>query len=367
MNSDSHKYEPLELWLQGKCKDGNNFPNKSTGYFDRYKIIKGYLNDHIYKYIGAATSAEDQGIYTDHSIDHFNSVIKYAGELLGLDVENKTPIPDQEIGLNPYEVFITLVSILLHDAGNISGRAGHEKRPLQIFMKMGEAAYYDEMEARPIAQIAQAHGGHVWTVHSPTDKDTIRNMGLDINSANGSTRYRPQLIAALVRFSDEICETRNRAARYMIDCNIVPIQSEIYHLYANSITSVTVDLPSRTISIRYETTKSKVIKKFGKNNGKQYLIDEINCRLEKMFSELRYCKAFMYPVVMIERIRATVQIYEDFNHDSDGIDDHGPLRTAKFQLVESGYPVSGYSFEKNHPEWCGKKVRKEIRRCGEKN
>jgi len=366
MNSNNYEYEPLELWLQDKCKEGKYFPDNSTKYFDRYKVIKGFLNDHVYKFIGAATSAEDQGVYTDHSIDHFNLVIKYAGELLGLQVEGELPIQNQKIGLNPYEVFITLVSILLHDAGNVRGRAGHEKRPFKMFISMGVAAYNDEMEARTIAKVARAHGGHIGTVHSPKDKDTIRGLKLDISSAYGSTQYRPRLIAALVRFADEICETKNRASRFMIAHDCLPQQSEIYHHYANSITSVIVDLPSRNISILYETTRSNVTKKYGKNKDKQYLIDEINCRLEKMFSELRYCQTFMYEVVLIERIRATVKIYEDSDNNSDGIDDHMPLRIETFELVESGYPKSGYSFKKNHPKWCGKNIRKEISKCGGK-
>ena len=73
----------------------------------------------IYPLIGAATSAEDQGIYTDHGPDHFDSVIRYAGKLLNLPVVIEG---NEKICISPYEVFILLVSILLHDAGNIYGR-----------------------------------------------------------------------------------------------------------------------------------------------------------------------------------------------------------------------------------------------------
>lgn len=340
---------PLEYWLKEKSKDQNSFPHCTSNQFERYQQIKGYCEREVYKWIGSGTSAEDQGIYTDHSIDHFNAVIKYAGKLVGVE-----DYEVREISLRPYEVFVMLVSILLHDAGNIFGRKEHEKRPLQIFKGMGKALCPDEFEARPIAKIAEVHGGKALDEKGGETKDTIRNSNLDEETGYQSISFRPRLVASLVRFADEICEDRSRAARFLIENDALPPKSEVYHHYANSISSVDVDLDSKCINIKYELDKMDVIKKKGKDGDYIYLIDEINSRLEKMFCELCYCKAFMYEVVTIVKIRATIIIYDGDDEASREV----------LELKEDGYPSNIFSVNDIYPEWCGEKVKDQFERKG---
>ena len=222
MNLNLAELEPLEEWLKSNQSKVVFFPNKKNDYFDRYWAIKKHLAENIYPWIGSGTSAEDQGLYTDHSLDHFNAVVRYAGHLLGLDSHCQEPIAEQTIGITPYETFITLVSILLHDAGNINGRRGHEKAPLKIFKGMGNALCPDKFEAVPIALIARAHGGKVLTASGESSKDTIENLKLADRDTYGNIKFRPKLIAALVRFADEICEDRSRAARYLLKSGSLP-------------------------------------------------------------------------------------------------------------------------------------------------
>lgn len=344
MSMDDTALLPLEFWLKERAKNANDFPHASGNQFDRYLQIKGYCEREVYKWIGAGTSSEDQGVYTDHSIDHFNAVIIYAGKLLGLNtLDSKV-----ELGLHPYEVFILLVSILLHDAGNILGRKEHEKKPLQIFMDMGAAICSDRFEAMPIAKIAEVHGGKAIDEKGSVTKDTIRNANLDEDACYRSISYRPRLIASLVRFADEICEDRSRAARFLLERGSLPEKSEIFHSYAMSISSVDVDLGSKCINIKYELNHDDILDKKGKNGFKQYLIDEINERLEKMFRELCYCKCFMYEVVSITKIRATVIIY----------DQSSEAQRKVLELKEDGYPPSTvFSMGSTYPEWNGEHVK----------
>ncbi|EHH1226311.1 hypothetical protein J7G27_002583 [Vibrio vulnificus] len=358
MNLNSDELQPLEEWLKIKALETTCFPSGKNDYFDRYWQIKSYLAQHVYPYIAAGTSAEDGGVYTDHSLDHFNSVIRYAGELLGLEKESVSA--ESKINLKPYEVFITLVSILLHDAGNINGRRGHETQALKIFTGMGDALCPDQFEAAPIAKIARAHGGKV-RVGEKESKDTIESLRLkDKDSYHGIT-FRPKLIAALVRFADEICEDRSRAARFLLNNENLPTKSEVFHKYASSISSVDVDLADRSIKIKFEMFKEDVIRTFGKDNGSNhdnvFLIDEINERLEKMFCELHYCKKYMYELSHIHRIKVNIEIYDE---------DFEPLDECKaFVLEDLGYPNSSYSFEESHPDWCGSKICEKLSNNGE--
>ena len=341
---------PLELWLKKKSTNQNLFPSDSGNHFNRYQQIKQDLEKNVYPSIGAATSAEDGGIYTDHSITHFNAVIRYAGKLLDLNASENDEENVEDIKLNPYEVFILLISILLHDAGNIFGRTEHEKKPLIIFKDMGRVLCPDDFEARFIAKIAEVHGGKAIDEYGQEMKDTIRNSLLKEIDTYRSVEYRPQLIAALVRFADEICEDRTRAARFLLSHNQVPKKSEIYHYYADAISSVDVDLDSKFVSIKYELKKEDVLNKKGKGEQEEYLIDEIINRLEKIYCELLYCRAFMNEVVPINQIRATVSIYdEDIELEEKG-----------FKLTEKGYPKDAFSFSASYPDWSGEKVKNRI-------
>ncbi len=341
---DDKNLFPLELWLKRKANDINNFPSNNNGYFNRYVIIKNYLKDNLYPWIGAATSSEDQGIYTDHSEEHFNAVIKYAGQLLNID--------NQEIELNPYEVFVMLVSILFHDAGNIYGRKGHEQRPFNIFTELGKAACPDQFEAKTIANIAKAHGGKVTDSNGVITKDTIGSSRLKEEDTYGGILLRPQLIAAVVRFADEICEDRSRAARFLLGTDSLPKKSEAYHHYANSISSVNVDLQSKFIHLKYEVWKPNVLRKLGKNKENVYLIDEINKRLEKMFCELTYCRTYMNEVVSINKIRATIEIIDQLSYKT--------VVTQTFELKMEGYPSNTCPLTNNHPDWTGKKLKHKL-------
>lgn len=358
MNLDKNSLEPIEVWFQERQLDTKAFPNGANNYFDKYWGIKQYLADKIYPYIGAGTSAEDSGIYTDHSIDHFNCVIRYAGKLLGIP-DDYSAGDSVNIELNPYEVFIMLVSILMHDAGNIEGRRGHEKHPQKILEKHCKTAIPDKFEAKPIADIAQAHGGKAKDASGNMSKDTFSLLRND-DSYNGK-RYRSKLIAAIVRFADEICEDRSRASSYHISEDKLPEKSEVYHQYAASITSVEVDAQSKRINIKFELPRDVVTKTFGKDVGKEkpkrcFLIDEINERLEKMYCELLYCKPHLIEVMHINQIRATVAIYDITSDGCLG----DMLESEVFELKEEGYPTSGFSFKRSHPDWCGQALKRKI-------
>jgi hypothetical protein len=164
------------------------------------------------------------------------------------------------------------------------------------------------------------------------------------------------MIAAIVRFADEICEDRNRSARFLLKRNSLPQKSEIFHAYANSISSVSVDLRSKAVLVKYELEKSIISKTYEKSeSGKlkqQYLIDEINQRLEKMYTELLYCRSFMIEGVNIDKIKATVAIYDD---SSESIE---PWKDQAIELKESGYPSNSVSVVQKYPSWNGEDLYK---------
>ncbi|MGY3902616.1 HD domain-containing protein [Aeromonas lusitana] len=327
----------LEKWFVKNARQDTSFPESNVDYVARYSSLKQWLVENCYPLIGATTSLEDGGLYTDHGPKHFDQVIRYAGKLLGLEHEN------DQISLKCYEVYLLMTGILLHDAGNVFGRANHEKKAFEILKDIGIAVTTCNIEKKHIANIAEVHGGRA----NSGSKDTIGEKFNSHETDYLNATFRPRLISAIVRFADEICENKTRAATYGIQKEIIPKRSEVFHLYAESITASNVDIPGRMVRITFDVPVEYTQKKVGKNDSEVYLIDEIFERIEKMHCERLYCSRFFHGVVNIDSIRATINIKDDEyeNVDTLTIDTH------------VGYPSESLNLSKRHDEWRGENLK----------
>lgn len=331
---------PLERILEEKSKDLNERPHLGDDLFRRYITILEHLKRDVYPYVDSGLAAKSKGLYTLHNVEHFDEVVRYAGEMLECG-DGTQPFN----ALNAYEIFALLVAIRIHDAGNAFGREKHEKRALQILMDMGNAAMPDAAERKLIAAIAEAHGGRTLD----DDKDTIGK--LTAPDKYGNKTVRPKKLAAILRFADEICESRPRAANLLLRNNAVPRGNQVYHKYASSITSVIVTPLDQTsknqtqncpkqVELTYEFEMKDAMKQWGKQtqNGieKVFLLEEIFERLEKMFQERQYCIKFMRDICNIVVVRAEIKIDREIKINKMPL-----YEQVKFYSVTSedeGYP-----------------------------
>lgn len=342
--------QPLERHFSRLSKDKTSFPRIPSDYFIQYQSLVNHLKTNIYPGIDAGLSAnsEKAGYYTAHNAEHFDEVVRYAGDLLNANTE------DFKI-LNPYELYVLLVAIRIHDAGNIKGREQHEKRCFELLRSIKDLLGGDLAELKIISKIAEAHGGKV-----NGDKDTIRY--LDTYSVVGSTQLRPRLLAAILRFADEICENRGRAANYLLEHGTLPTQSEIYHRYAAAIGSVVFRPNESRLSINFQINIRDAVKQWGceeridadgKKIDKVYLIDEIFDRLDKMDCERKYCNTFTRGVYAVDSIRASLTIVND---------DHDTLEVISIpELTDIGYPTQGITRLKDTlHDYCGESYAKSL-------
>lgn len=327
----------LEKWFLQNAKNFDKFPDPTANYVNRYLALKDWLVINCYPFIGSATSAEDGGFYTSHGPEHFNQVIIYAGELLNL---KKTT---DELELNCYEVYLLLTGILLHDAGNIFGRTLHEKKAFTILREAGPAVTTCDIERKNIANIAEVHGGK----SKSGGKDTINNKFSSTSSNYLNATYRPKLVSALVRFADEICENKTRAARLSIQKGTLPKSSEVFHYYANAISASTVDCEGREVRIQFDIDHHLTQRKFGKLDKEVYLIDEIFERIEKMNCERIYCSRFFQGKVHVDSIRVTINI----------VDEEYEVYDTLFIDTRDGYPSESLNLNKVHTGWCGEALK----------
>ena len=329
---------PLERILKLCSEDeelSQAFPKHNINYYETYLSTLNELRNKVYPEInlGLAVKSGDVGIYTDHGPEHFDEVVKFAGTILGICIEDIPAVAKivealkstDGWHLSAYEIYLLLNAIRFHDTGNIFGREDHEKKILTVMNTMNNIGLDSITERRIIESIARAHGGKI----SENNRDTIGV--LPQKDKHNKCNYKPQLIAAIVRMADELCEGSSRACQFIT----VPEGNEAFLEYAKSITQC--DLADGNLEIQFSIEKKNAITLYGKNKSKTYLTDEVFKRLDKMELERRYCNMFFPPELQIRRFVATLSIWE--NHISeDDITEHKTLENQDIEVSESGYP-----------------------------
>lgn len=298
--------KPLEKFFLKKVagQDASELPLEDT-YASLYSTTLANLVRDIYPDIdiGLAMHSKPKGIYTYHNKSHFDDVVDRAGELL--ERSNQSKGKNKKLRLNTYELFVLLVAIRIHDAGNCLGRDQHEKKCYEILEEVGGANFpFGAEEIRVISDIAQAHGGTIDGVN----KDVISVLQKE-DRINGK-QVRSQRIAAIVRFSDEVAESRLRSLTFLASRRKIPRANQMYHAYANSITTSNIE-PHESgmrVILNYRVELKNLNKKYGKDEGSECLIDEIRKRLVKMNRERIYCNRFLDESERISTIAAFVRV-----------------------------------------------------------
>lgn len=303
----------------------DHFPSfTSDNYYHAYTQFEAWLRKNIHREVNQVAMMVDGGYLTDHGPDHIKTVIQRASDLLGVD----TPY-----ALEPYEVFLLLTAIQVHDAGHIkNGREEHEQNTAQLLSHLD----VDRTEQVYVENIAKAHGGEL----PDGDKDTIEK-GLPIKDDFDGIDFHPRFLAALLRFADELADDRSRGARYVFDQGKIPTGSEVYHAYALALYSVDVNSIDHEVKLSFEIPSSNTDKLYGKAVGKDdkgktiiehtHLLDEIFKRTFKMYKECVYCMRFFPQHLQIKKITVRITVFDDEYRSTI-------YETIGYQLTERGYP-----------------------------
>jgi hypothetical protein len=306
MNLDG---KTLNDWLAG-CSD-DDFP-RGFDYKARFQHAQNTLNAFVHPIVTVAALLTDGGFLTDHGPEHIKTVIARASNLIRFG---------HAVNLSPYEVYIILSAIHVHDLGNALGRESHELLAERVMKIAGPLLGDDTVEQWTIYNIAQAHGGQVGS-----DRDKIGKLPA-IEYVLGQ-RIRSRILASLLRFGDELADDRTRASRYLIEAGKIPEPSLVYHKYAYALHSVTVS--EDAVRLDFQLDSSDATRKFGKGNKRVYLLDEIYLRTMKMHRERMYCMRFLRPLITIDRIDVSIRVFgEGYSKEVASFD---------YRLEETGYP-----------------------------
>ena len=302
----------------------------------QYNTLCTHVAD-IHRDVTAGAVSADGGLLTDHGPQHIQTVIARASQL----------VDSEKCHFTEYEVFLLLAGIHLHDVGNIHGRKDHQFKSADVAKYLGAAIGRDQIVHRTIVQIASAH-----TAGRSIDKDTIGKLQPEVYILNN--RVRPRLLAAILRFSDELADDRDRTNRYLVETDNVPRSSAVYHAYSYALHSVVINHNNREIELHFEIDIQMALDKLGKLDQEVYLLDEILIRSLKLHRERIYAMSFMRDWISIDAIRVFVQVY------GGGLN---PVEQIGYRLADGGYPdepeggVYGVAPElANYPDSNGARV-----------
>lgn len=308
---------PLDEWFTKRAPKGDRSLSASDGqaYLEQYKKAASDLDRFVHSEVTKSAIATDGGYLTDHGTDHIRIVIRRATAL----------IHDTECDLTLYEVYILLMAIHFHDVGNAFGRKGHEAAARRAMKFLGDCAGRDSIEKNEILKIARAHGGQV-----NGDKDTIAR--LDSKTSILGRAIRPQLLAGIVRFADELADERTRASRFKLATQTVPNEALIFHEYAFALHSVEVDHRASTIHLEYEFPAATALLQYQIDGQSLYLLDYIFQRTLKMHLEAVYCLRFLRRCIDLDTVQVRIQVF--------GEDSIEPIEQIGYRLAQSGYPTT---------------------------
>ncbi|QOX63294.1 hypothetical protein FRZ06_08000 [Anoxybacterium hadale] len=254
---------------------------------------------------------------------------------------------------SPSEIFVLLCAIQIHDIGNIFGRKGHEKSFQTIFRDVAKDIIPDTVTQRIILKIAQVHSGNI-----NGDKDTISRAGLRIDGTWFNKVIREPVLAALLRFGDELADDSSRYDKTAFDLESIPKESIIYHAYSKCLHAVNIfnNEVNKTcyLSLEYYVDSNAVTNEYTKENQSILLIDEIFYRTKKMEQERRYCMRFLAPYLPLTEIKVRIEIESEFDLTQSEV--------ITYSLKEDGYPTNEIVIDCNQN--TGEKVKEFLKGKG---
>ncbi|RYU93168.1 HD domain-containing protein [Emticicia agri] len=327
-------------FLKFKYTD-DSFPDYARkNYISIYNVLKTQFDTQIHPEIKTKIlEIEKSGFYNDHGVDHIKMVVDRVSRLISLlnptfkKIESKNKNLEK-FYISPYEIFILLMAINLHDAGHlIASRDDHAKKGTELLSRFDSADLLDRGEKIAIGKIAKVHGGK---------DDPISRLEPVLSLSNSN--IRPQFLAALLRLGDELAEDKSRASNLLLKLKdentydketIMDPTSELYHRFSACLDSISLD--NHEIKLHFYVLEDQLLSEYPKVINKkgdiinQFLLDEIYKRTLKTFTETLYCNRYFPASMRFNSVIGEIHLLTKYQEEI-----HEPI---KFFLKENGYPL----------------------------
>lgn len=237
-----------------------------------YESMKAYLNTSYYPWVQANCP-----YYTEHGRNHVESVLEKCSQITA----------GQSTQLQDLEIFLILASTIWHDVGMVLQRSGHQNVVNDMLSRIGEIGFIEMTSKRLVSEIVRSHTG--------TKGLNIPNREVLCTVDNKSFKVRARALAAIVRFADEISETRSRISEPLRQN--VPMENRIYWDYASCIAASVAQPERERVILEVELHDCLPLdlyqwppEVFYADHAPQIcLVQYIVLRIQKMLNELYYC------------------------------------------------------------------------------
>jgi hypothetical protein len=209
-----------ELTIERKLAAAGN------GYIDRYRLMRDRLLNVEYEHWAAGFPEGN-----NHGRGHIRRVLEYLDRLLG-----RSPLAS----LEPYELFLAMMSILYHDIGIIRQRAGHADISRQLLLEDDQDVYVIDRRDKDIIAAAVVS-------HSSSKDIAVECQRFDETEYIGNRTVRPRVVCALVRLADELDEDFRRADPILEQRLEVPEGSRFFWRFCQRVQGIRPDVTSRLI------------------------------------------------------------------------------------------------------------------------
>lgn len=282
--------------------------------------------------------------FTDHGATHVAAVMNSASELVKEKLSGK-----KRNSLTTLDIYLILTAILWHDVGMVISRAKHAELVYDMTWEMADFFPNPTVQGL-VSQIANAHKGVAGLDDLSTDDlCTVEGPAQHVNTA---------LLAAVVRFADEISENHTRVSLPIL--KQVPEDQKIFWLYAASIGSSIAQPDRHRVIIDYRFDADTVTQcwpdkdfpaLWPEGNNKIPLLTYALGRLEKINNEREYCFKYFSSVAPIRDIEARFCITRQGKKVSGYENTSILIRGAA--VASKGYPQTKIikDFQREHPEW----------------
>jgi hypothetical protein len=282
------------------------------------------------RYVGIRNSMEDDNFLpeikgqepnlSDHSEKHIQDVLERTYKVVG-----KKGFKE----FDAYEVYCLALMILFHDVGNIFGRKGHaaEEKIAEVYNSYRAKPENFRSEKRVIMKGASAHSGSA----KDGTKDTLKYVKSDNIEGNSINLLE---LAAILRFSDELSEGKQRTCSFLLDKGLYDEKSLVYQHYAQ-VTTIHIDRGGERISITYDINIPKDFDSNAENDLTELLAFSYY-RAIKLDVERRYTKHYSEIIKKFKK----VSIVYNFNIDEIPLNiDLNPI------ILEDRFPIPDIEFD----------------------
>lgn len=253
---------------------------------------------------------------SDHSEQHIQDVFERAYKVIG---------EEEFLKFTPKDVYCLALMILFHDVGNIFGRKGHNaiEKIAEIYNKYRTNVQNYRDEKRVITLGASSHCGE----SKKGSRDTLKDVK---DSSIKGDKIKLIELSAILRFSDELAEGKQRTCSLLLEKGLIDKESEVYHRYAQ-VTDIEIDRNLERVSITYDINIPSDFNEKAQEEFRELMLFSYH-RAVKLDIERRYTK--YYSDVLKQFKYVTVR----YNFSVDEIPMQLELSGITF---EDRYPIPG--------------------------